>query len=353
MAVPLPLKGRGTADNPAGRFEPLHYEPDADDLPEVERIAPKTLCYVDSSRSIITQNDSPDVGFSHSLNIYRGCEHGCIYCYARPFHEYLGFSPGLDFETKILVKTQAPALLRQELMHPSWTGTTLALSGVTDCYQPLERKFQLTRQCLEVMAEFRQSVGIVTKSRLIVRDLDVLRELARFQGICSYVSLTTLDAELARKMEPRASTPAARLEAIAALAQAGIPVGVMVAPILPGLTEHEIPNLLKAARQAGAQFAGHIVLRLPFEVKNLFSAWLARHYPDRKARVLGRVRSVRGGKLNSSAFKERMKGTGPWAELIHQVFRLHRRRLGFPDTGPTLSTAHFRRPGARQGELFA
>ena len=352
MAISLPIKGRGTAENPAGRFEPIAYEPDPEAAGLEDTVSPKTHCYVDSSRSIITRNDSPDVNFTYSLNIYRGCEHGCIYCYARPFHEYLGFSPGLDFETKILVKPQAPALLRKELMRPSWKGETLSLSGVTDCYQPLERKFELTRQCLQVMAEFRQPLGIVTKSKLVTRDLDVLSELSKHQCIVVNVSITTLDAELARRMEPRASTPSARLEAVAALAKAGVPVGVMVAPILPGLNEHEIPAILEAAREAGAQTAQYIILRLPFEVKTLFSDWLTQHYPDRKSRVLGRVRSVRDGKLNSPAFKERMRGTGPWAELINKVFKLHRQRLGYAERGPELSSAHFRRPGERQGELF-
>src|SRR5262245_27700364 len=237
---PTPIRGRGAGGNPANRFEGLLYAPDPE-LDPSDSPAPTTHFFRDTSRSIIAYNDSPDVGFSASINPYRGCEHGCIYCYARPTHEYLGFSVGLDFESKIMVKEDASALLRRELMSPRWQPQTLAISGVTDCYQPIERRLQLTRRCLEVLLEFRNPVGIVTKNQLVTRDIDVLGELAKLDAAVVYVSVTTLDAELVGKMEPRTSRPAARLEAIAALAQAGIPVGVMVAPIIPGLNDHEIP----------------------------------------------------------------------------------------------------------------
>lgn len=352
MALSLPLKGRGTADNPVGRFEPLRYEPDPE-AHDSDAPGPRTQVFLDSSRSILAHNDSPDVAFGHSVNPYRGCEHGCAYCYARPYHEYLGLSAGLDFETKILAKPDAPKLLRQELMRPAWRGELIGFSGVTDCYQPLERSLRLTRGCLEVAAEFRQPVVIVTKNRLVCRDLDVLGELNRFQAAAVWISLTTLEEELCRRLEPRASAPAARLAAIRELTAAGIPVGTLVAPIIPGLNEHEIPAILEAVREAGACHAGYVMLRLPHGLKELFADWLERNYPERKERVLGRVRSVRGGKLNAAAFKERMKGTGEWAGFIEQVFKLHRRRLGFSEQRPMPSSASFRRPGDRQGDLFS
>src|SRR5579864_567482 len=242
------IKGRGAADNPGNRFERLHVEPDLEASPEDDESSPPQTVYLrDSSRSIIVANDSPDVGFTHSINPYRGCSHGCIYCYARPTHEYLGFSAGLDFETKIMVKADAPQLLRQELGSPKWEPRTLSISGVTDCYQPVERKLQLTRRCLQVLVEFRNPVGMITKNHLITRDIDLLGELASIGAAVVMVSVTTLDAELARRMEPRTSAPARRLAAIEALAAAGIPVGVMVAPIIPGLTDHETASILKSA----------------------------------------------------------------------------------------------------------
>ena len=281
------LKGRGTPRNPANRFETISYQPDPDtpdsapDLP-----GPKTRLLRDPSRTILSYNTSPDVGFRVSLNPYRGCEHGCIYCYARPTHEWLGLSAGLDFETTLLVKHDAPQLLDKALAAASWQPQPIFFSGITDAYQPVERRLEMTRGCLKVLAAYRNPVSIVTKSGLVSRDRDLLAQLAEDRAALVCVSLTTLDAEVARRLEPRASTPARRLAAIAALAEAGIPVGVMIAPIIPGLTEHEIPALLTAAAQAGAQFAGHTIVRLPYGVAELFGQWLEDHYPERKKRRL-------------------------------------------------------------------
>ncbi len=247
----LPIHGRGAHDNPANRFELLHYEPDPDAPPD-EMPAPVTRFYKDKTRSIIASNDSPDIGFDKSINPYRGCEHGCIYCYARPYHEYLGFSAGLDFETKILVKEDAPQLLRKELSSPKWEPQMVAISGVTDAYQPVERRLQITRRCLEVLAEFRNPVGIITKNHLVTRDADLLAELARHDAAIVYVGVTSLDPDLARMMEPRASAPSGRLAAVRELTAAGVPTGILIAPVIPGLNDHEIPAILAAAKEAGA-----------------------------------------------------------------------------------------------------
>src|SRR2546425_7907726 len=272
------LRARGAAETPPNRFEKIALERDPD-WSDPDEPAPQTQFFKDQSDSIINYNESPDVGFEASVNPYRGCEHGCIYCYARSFHEYLGFSSGLDFETKIMVKENAPELLRRELISPKWKPKVIALSGVTDCYQPVERKLNLTRRCLEVLANFRNPVAIVTKNHLVTRDLDVLGELARHDAAAVFISITTLDTELRKVMEPRTSPPASRLSAIETLANAGIPVGVLVAPVIPGLTDHETPAIIAAAVQAGAQFAGYVVLRLPHAVAPLFEPWLARQFP--------------------------------------------------------------------------
>jgi DNA repair photolyase len=262
---PESVRGRGAADNPANRFVPIHYEPDPD-APDEGRAAPRTQLYRDATRSIIATNDSPDVGFGASINPYCGCEHGCAYCYARPTHEHLGLSAGLDFETKILVKEDAPALLRRELASPRWRPQVIGLSGVTDPYQPAERRLRLTRGCLEGLAEFRNPVVVVTKNHLVTRDADLLAELAAHRAAAVFLSVTTLDGDLARVMEPRASQPAGRLAAVAELARAGVPVGVLVAPVIPGLTDHELPAILAAAARAGARHAGYVLLRLPHGV---------------------------------------------------------------------------------------
>lgn len=345
------VRGRGAAGNPKNRFEEIEVAADPE-APEDGASAPETRFYRDDSKSVIATNDSPDVGFAASLNPYRGCEHGCSYCYARPTHEYLGFSAGLDFETRIMVKRDAAALLRRELESKRWTPQVVALSGVTDCYQPVERRLRLTRACLEVFAEFRNPVVVVTKNHLVTRDIDLLLELAKHRAAAVSVSITTLDGGLARAMEPRASAPRRRIAAVAALASAGVPVGVMIAPVIPGLTEHEIPAILSAARQAGATQAGHVMLRLPFGVKELFDRWLERHAPGKRKKVLNRIREIRGGRLNDPSFGSRMSGEGPIADQIRQLFTATCLRLGLPERGPALSTDAFRRPGPQQLALF-
>jgi DNA repair photolyase len=343
---------RGAAENPPNRFEKIQLEPDAG-WNSGEDSPPRTRFFKDHSRTIIARNDSPDVGFMASLNPYRGCEHGCIYCFARPTHEYLGFSAGLDFESKIMVKEDAPELLRAELMSPKWQPQVIFMSGVTDCYQPVETKLKLTRRCLEVLAEFRNPVFIITKSRLVTRDIDLLSDLARHQAAAVWLSITTLDAGLRQLLEPRAAPPAARLAAIQELAQAGIPVGVNVAPIIPGLTDHEMPAILRAAAEAGATAAGYTVVRLPYGVGPLFEKWLATHFPDRKDKVLSRLRSLRNGKLNDSRWGTRMHGQGIFADQIGQLFDVARRKAGIPNDRGELSTAAFRRPLGAQLALFA
>ncbi len=346
------VKGRGAPDNPGNRFERLEVRPDPAEH-DPDDPAPRTLFYRDDTQRVIAHNTSPDIGYSASINPYRGCEHGCAYCFARPTHEYLGFSAGLDFETKIMVKLDAPKLLRQELSHPGWTPQVLGMSGVTDCYQPVERKLELTRRCLEVLAEFRNPVGIVTKSHLVTRDVDVLKELAKYDAVSVAVSLTTLDEGLRRMLEPRAASAERRLDAVAKLAEAGIHVGVLTCPIIPGLTDVEIPRLVKAAVSAGAKFAGYNIVHLPYGLKELFSDWLERHLPERKERVLNRIREVRGGRLNDPRFGYRMTGEGAYAEQIRLLHRIAKRKAGLTDSGFRLSSEHFRVPGRSvQGRLF-
>lgn len=337
------IPGRGASHNPANRFTRIERVPEPGFEGEVRH--PLTEFLGDRSRSIISRNDSPDIGFEASVNPYRGCEHGCIYCYARPTHEYFGFSPGLDFETKILVKEDAPALLRDALSSKRWRPTVVAMSGVTDPYQPVERRLGIARRCLEVFAEFRNPVAVVTKNDLVTRDIDILVELARHRCAAVYVSVTTLDAKLSRSLEPRTAPPGRRLGAIAALAQAGVPVGVMVAPVIPGLTDHEIPSILQAAVGAGARFAGRTLVRLPFAVAPLFDRWLAQHLPERRERVLHRIREVRGGRLNDPRFQTRMSGEGPLAAAIHALFETAARKLKILGRRPELSTSAFRQSG--------
>lgn len=342
LNAPRSVRGRGAADNPRNRFLPISVERDAWTL--AEDPDPSTELLEDRSRSVISYNNSPDLGFSASLNPYRGCETGCAYCYARPTHEYLGFSAGLDFESKILVKTEAPALLRKELGSPKWKPQTLVLSGVTDPYQPVERRLRITRRCLEVLAEARNPVVIVTKHHRVTRDIDILRELALRDAVGVQISVTTLDRSLQGKMEPRGSTPERRLEAIARLAEAGIPVGVNVAPVIPGLTDHEIPAIVEAAANAGATRAIYIMLRLPFGVAGLFEDWLGRHFPDRAQKVLNRMRDIRGGTLYEAQYGTRMRGRGPFAEQVSRLFSLARARSGIAPRDYDLSTDHFRPP---------
>ena len=346
----LPRSGRGAAENPKNRFEKLEYVPDMECEPEQGR--PKTQILRDDSQSIITRNNSPDVGFNASLNPYRGCEHGCAYCYARPTHEYLGFSAGLDFETKIVAKENAAELLRNELSSPRWKPEVLAMSGVTDCYQPIERQLQITRRCLEVLAEFCNPVAVITKNHLVTRDIDLLRRLAEYGAGAVALSLTTLDPDLAKRLEPRASPPARRLAAIRELADAGIPVSVMMAPVIPGLTDHEMPALLEAAARAGASGAGFVPLRLPLGVASLFEAWLERHFPDRRDKVLGRIRAIRGGRMNDARFGSRMQGEGIFAEQMTALFAASLRRSGMEHRQRQLSIASFKRPAGSQLVLF-
>ena len=342
------IRGRGASWSPANRFEKLHVDiGDVDvvdvDVTQEERPRPVTQYFGDGSRSIITRNNSPDVGFETSVNPYRGCEHGCIYCYARPTHEYLGFSAGLDFESKIVVKMNGAELLRAELESPRWKPQTLVMSGVTDPYQPIERKLRITRGCLEVLAQFRNPVAIITKNRLVTRDVDLLRELASYKTVAVNISVTSLDPNLQRVLEPRTSPSTARLETIEQLRATGIPVGVMIAPIIPGLTDHEVPKILEACVGAGAQFAGYTIVRLPWAVAPLFEHWLDEHFPDRKEKVLGRIRHLRGNdRLNNSQWHTRMTGEGVFAEQIASLFEVGCRRTSIGER-PKLSTAAFRR----------
>jgi len=347
-------KGRGAAFNPPNRFEklrfePLHVELDPD---EAGRPIPTTF-YRDTSRTILAKNDSPDVGFTYSMNPYRGCEHGCVYCYARPGHEYLGFSSGLDFETKIMVKADAPELLDQALKKRTWQPQTVCLSGDTDCYQPVERKLGITRRCLEAFLKYRNPVGIITKNALVTRDLDILRELTALDLVIVMVSVTSLDAELARVMEPRTASPQKRLETIEALASNGIPVCVNVAPVIPGLTDEEMPSILRAASEHGARFATYIVLRLPYAVKDLFLDWLQRELPERAPKVVNRIKEVRGGDLNDSRWNVRMKGEGEYAKMLKELFVLNCRKYRLNDEEMKLSVEHFRGVPERQMEMFA
>jgi DNA repair photolyase len=346
-----PVFGRGANLNPPNRFEPIVLTPDPD-FPPDEQPHPRTQFFEDSSESLLTKNNSPDVGFSYGLNVYRGCEHGCAYCFARPYHEYLGFSSGLDFETKIMVKKRAPELLRRELTARKWQPQPVAMSGATDCYQPAERHFRLTRQCLEVFAELRHPLFIITKNALVTRDVDLLSELARYHCVGVHVSVTTLDSELSGKLEPRASRPAARLRAIRELSAAGVPVGVMVAPIIPGLTDHELPAILDACAEAGATRAGHVLIRLPFAVKDVFLQWLDDHAPTKKARIVDRLLTLHGGKLYDSDWGKRMRGEGIFAQQLDELFRLSTKRAGLNQDHFALTTEHFRRPGGSQLELF-
>lgn len=332
------VRGRGTGDLSKGRFERLDVAYSQEEVQQIE-----TQVFKDTSRSIISINDSPDIGLAAMLNPYRGCEHGCIYCYARPFHEYLGLSAGLDFETKLFAKMDAPELLREELQKKSWKPQVIGLSGVTDCYQPIERKLELTKRCLEVLVRFRNPVVIITKNYMVTRDIAILKELAEYEAIHVTLSVTTLDAELSRTMEPRASQPRLRLKAIEELASAGIPVSVNVAPVIPGLTDHEIPAILKSAAEAGARSAHYVMLRLPHSVKDLFAQWLTEHYPMRKTKVLNRIKEVRGGKLYESQFGARMSGEGVYAQHIEQIFVRTQKAYNLNTRSWRLSAKHFRR----------
>lgn len=339
--------------NPGNRFEDWHVEEDREDGEELLPERPPTQFLSDASVSIINRNDSPDVGFTHSLNPYRGCEHGCIYCFARPTHEFLGFSAGLDFETQIMVKENAPELLREELSARKWEPRVLAMSGVTDCYQPIEKKLQITRRCLEVLAEYRNPVAIITKNHLVTRDVDILAKMAEENLAAVNVSITSLNPDLTAILEPRTSRPELRLKTVRTLAEAGIPVNVMVAPVIPGINDEEIPAILQAVAEAGARTAAHTFVRLPYAVAPLFEDWLGRHFPGKKETVLSRIRQMRGGKLNDSRFGSRMRGEGIFAETIRKMFAIHARRAGLDQPRLVLRTDLFRVPGsAQQLDLF-
>ncbi len=348
-AMRLPVRGRGASHDLPNRFERLHLEPEAAFGGEHEQPR-KTRFFIDRSQGVISRNSSPDLGFSVSLNPYRGCEHGCSYCYARPTHEYLGFSAGLDFESRIMVKPDAPELLKRALSARAWKPRTLALSGVTDPYQPVERRLGITRACLEVLLECRHPASIITKNHLVARDIDILSRMAEHGTVMVTLSITTLRGDLRRVMEPRTSIPARRLAAVRALADAGVPVGVNVAPLIPGLNDHELPEILGAARAAGASHAGMMLLRLPFGVKELFAEWLEQHFPDRRNKVLARLREMHGGKLYDSRFGRRGRGRGPFAEQLWNLFQVGCRKLGLNRRSYELATDGFRRP-ERGGQM--
>ncbi|HVU62356.1 MAG TPA: PA0069 family radical SAM protein [Phycisphaerales bacterium] len=344
------VRGRGAGLNPGNRFEDVRLHVLGEHLDEIAIEQPhgvqvRTRVYRDSSRSILNPVNSPDLCFKWSMNPYRGCEHGCIYCYARPGHEYLGMSSGLDFETKILAKVHAPEILRGELAKPKWMGEGIMLSGVTDCYQPVESQLKITRRILEVCAEFAQPVNVITKSSMITRDLDLLIELSKHHAVGAAISVTSLDNRLAAKMEPRASSPKERLGAVRKLADAGIPVAVMAAPIVPALNESEIPAILEAAKDAGASRAGFVLLRLPFQIKELFLDWVRRELPERAAHVESAIRDTRDGELYQTEWGVRQKGTGARAEQIGRVFEVFSRKLGLDGSGGS-------RPRGRSSEEF-
>jgi len=342
------VRGRGAVGNPANRFESQVLEPFDDGWDTLDGLADlpplQTTLTKDASKSVISWNTSPDLGFDRAINPYRGCEHGCVYCYARPSHAYLGYSPGLDFETRLVFKPDAAALLEKELRKPGYEARPMALGSNTDPYQPVERTLKLTRSVLDVLERFGHPVSIVTKSAGVLRDIDILQRLAARGLVRVYLSVTTLDARLARTMEPRAATPERRLAAIAALSQAGVPAAVLAAPMIPGLNDAELEKILERASRAGARQAGYVLLRLPHELRQMFEAWLAEHYPDRARHVLSLVRDTRAGQLNDSRYHSRFMGQGPYADLLAKRFARAARQWGFEERTP-LETRHFAPPG--------
>jgi DNA repair photolyase len=348
-------RGRGTASNAVGRYEPLARVAFDDGWQGLEELPPfKTTVTVDSTRKIIARNDSPDISFDRSINPYRGCEHGCVYCFARPTHAYLGLSPGLDFESKLFMKPNAPELLERELSAPGYVPKIIAIGTNTDPYQPIERRFKIMRGILEVLERAGHPVGIVTKSTLVLRDLDILARMAERNLVKVALSVTTLDAKLARTMEPRAPTPPRRLETLRQLVKAGVPTSVLVAPVIPALNDAEIERILDAVAETGVRNAGYVLLRLPLEVRDLFREWLIENFPDRYRHVFKLVRDTRGGKDYDSSFGKRMTGAGPIAWMIGRRFEVACERLGFNKTKVTTTTEHFRspRPQIQQLDLF-
>jgi DNA repair photolyase len=352
QTLPQNLRGRGARSNVSGRYEPLRRAFVDDGWDSLAELPPlKTTVFEENPKSIITRNASPDINFERSINPYRGCEHGCVYCYARPTHAYMGLSPGLDFESKLFIKPNAAALLREELTAPNYVARSIALGANTDPYQPIERTYRLTRQVLEVLSEFNHPVGIVTKSALVLRDLDILTSMAARNLVKVAISVTTLDPKLARIMEPRAATPEKRLEALRVLSSAGIPTVLMMGPIIPAVNDMEIESILKMGAQAGVKEAGYTMLRLPLEVKDLFKEWLETHMPDRAQKVMAQVRSIRGGREYDSNFGTRMTGTGPYAWITGRRFQLACEKLGINEARVTLSTDLFTKPERQAKQL--
>ncbi len=348
-------RGRGALSNASGRYEPKARVGFDDGWQSLEDLPPfATSVTVDATRKIITRNDSPDIGFDRSINPYRGCEHGCVYCFARPTHAYLGLSPGLDFETKLFVKPEAPELLERELSAPNYQPRTIAIGTNTDPYQPIDRRYQIMRRILEVLERAGHPVGIVTKSALVLRDIDILSRMAERNLAKVALSVTTLDAKLARTMEPRAATPSRRLETLRQLSAAGIPTAVLVAPIIPAINDSEIERILDAAAAAGVQGAGYVILRLPLEVRDLFREWLMSNFPDRYRHVFKLIREMRGGKDYDSTWGLRQTGSGPYAWMIGRRFEIACEKLGLNARETNLTTEHFRppRPSAVQLDLF-
>jgi DNA repair photolyase len=345
-------RGRGAHSNASGRYEPLARIAFDDGWEKLEDLPPfKTSVTADATRKIITRNDSPDISFDRSINPYRGCEHGCVYCFARPTHAFLGLSPGLDFESKLFMKPNAPELLERELSAPGYTPKVIAIGTNTDPYQPIERRYQIMRRILEVLDRAGHPVGIVTKSALVLRDLDILARMAKRDLVKVAISVTTLDAKLARTMEPRASTPPRRLEALRQLVKAGVPTSTMVAPVIPALNDAEIERILEAVAETGVRHAGYVLLRLPLEVRDLFREWLMANFPDRYRHVFKLIRDMRGGKDYDSTFGSRMTGKGPIAWMIGRRFEVACERLGFNATSVKTTTEHFRRPQAASEQL--
>ncbi|HEX5845840.1 MAG TPA: PA0069 family radical SAM protein [Rhodoplanes sp.] len=348
-------RGRGAQSNASGRYEPIARIAFDDGWQSLEDLPPfATSVAVDTARKVITRNDSPDISFDRSINPYRGCEHGCVYCFARPTHAYLGLSPGLDFESKLFMKPDAPELLERELSAANYVPRTIAIGTNTDPYQPIERRYELMRRILQVLEKAGHPVGIVTKSDLILRDIDILSRMARRRLVRVAISVTTLDATLARVMEPRAPTPARRLAALRALAAAGVPASVMVAPVIPAINDPEIERILDAAAAAGVEGAGYVLLRLPLEVRDLFREWIAANFPDREKHVFALIRQMRGGKDYDSAFGKRMTGSGPYAWMLGRRFETACARLGLNERKTVLTTEYFSppRPPAEQLSLF-
>ena len=345
-------RGRGAQSNASGRYEPLARIAFDDGWRSLDELPPfKTQVTIDSTRKIITRNDSPDIGFDRSINPYRGCEHGCVYCFARPTHAYLGLSPGLDFESKLFVKPEAADLLERELSAANYEPKVIAIGTNTDPYQPIERRYKVMRRVLEVLDRAGHPVGIVTKSALVMRDLDILARMAERSLAKVALSVTTLDAELARKMEPRAATPMRRLEALRRLTQAGVPTTVMVAPIIPALNDMEIERILDAAHAAGVREAGYVLLRLPLELRDLFREWLKENYPQREKHVFKLIRDMRGGKDYDSQWFTRQKGTGPYAWMVGRRFEVACEKLGMNTERTQLTTEHFRKPKPENQQL--